>query len=202
MDKKQKSSLNLFLSAFLIVAYVICAYFFERLIGARVDSATLQTLFKISIYIIFGLVLFYATRVGEGKQIVRFSLSALVLLVIPSGYILFCQFFPSLPFSITLTMCGDVVLLAAVILGYGLPYTFTSGFELDTSAVAENGDSAETVKAEEVKKTEAFEDDNSKAAAFEAETEDAEDDTAPTLLSKDDDDDDDSDDEIDSLDDI
>ena len=87
MDKKQKSSLNLFLSAFLIVAYVICAYFFERLIGARVDSATLQTLFKISIYIIFGLVLFYATRVGEGKQIVRFSLSSLVLLVIPSTYI-------------------------------------------------------------------------------------------------------------------
>ena len=152
MDKKQKSSLNLFLSAFLIVAYVICAYFFERLIGARVDSATLQTLFKISIYIIFGLVLFYATRVGEGKQIVRFSLSSLVLLVIPSTYILFCQFFPSLPFSITLTMCGDVVLLAAVILGYGLPYTFTSGFELDTSDEAEHKESAPAADKEETVK--------------------------------------------------
>lgn len=148
MNKKQKSSVNLFFSAFLVVAYVVCAYFFDKLTTARVDSIRTQTLFQLAIYTVFGLILFYATRVGDGKQIVRFSLSALILMVLPSLYVLFCLFFPSaLPFADILTASQNVVILSAIVLGYGLPYTFTSGFELEVEP--------EEVKAVEKKSEEA-----------------------------------------------
>ncbi|MGN0518181.1 MAG: hypothetical protein ACI4II_05610 [Acutalibacteraceae bacterium] len=154
MNKKQKSSVNLFFSAFLVVAYVVCAYFFDKLTTARVDSVRTQTLFQLAIYAVFGLVLFYATRVGDGKQIVRFSLSALILMVIPSLYVICCLFFPSaLPFATTLTASQNVIILSAVVLGYGLPYTFTSGFELEVEPEEAEGaeKKSEEVKSEEVK---------------------------------------------------
>lgn len=155
MNKKQKSSVNLFFSAFLVVAYVVCAYFFDKLTAARIDSDKLQTVFRLAIYVVFGLILFYATRVGDGKQIVRFSLSALILMVIPSIYVLCCVFFPTLPFASYLTVSRNIVILAAIVLGYGLPYTFTSGFELAYDEEepakdihAEESDSSEPVAAD------------------------------------------------------
>ena len=154
MNKKQKSSVNLFFSAFLVVAYVVCAYFFDKLTTARVDSVRTQTLFQLAIYAVFGLVLFYATRVGDGKQIVRFSLSALILMVMPSLYVICCLFFPiALPFAATLTASQNVIILSAVVLGYGIPYTFTSGFELEVEPEeAEKPEKkTEEVKIEEVK---------------------------------------------------
>lgn len=161
MNKKQKSSVNLFFSAFLVVAYVVCAYFFDKLTTARIDSVRTQTLFQLAIYAVFGLVLFYATRVGDGKQIVRFSLSALILMVIPSLYVICCLFFPSaLPFADILTASQNVIILSAVVFGYGLPYTFTSGFELEVEpeeAVAVEKKSEEA-KDEEAEKAEEAED--------------------------------------------
>lgn len=163
MNKKQKSSVNLFFSAFLVVAYVVCAYFFDKLTTARVDSVKTQTLFQLAIYAVFGLVLFYATRVGDGKQIVRFSLSALILMVIPSLYVICCLFFPSaLPFAATLTASQSVIILSAVVLGYGLPYTFTSGFELEVEPEEEK--KSEKVNAEEVESEETEEEPESDIA--------------------------------------
>lgn len=202
MNKKQKSSLNLFFSAFLIVAYVICAYFFGRLIENRVDNATTQNLFNASIYLVFGLVLFYATRVGDGKQIVRFSLSSLVLLVTPSIYVLCCYFFRSLPFARTLTLSQEVINLASVILGYGLPYTFTSGFELEQEDEPEADEIADKEK-EQSDSTEDKSDDT--ASADEIKEEDTLANTSVEDVKREvtvtpDDDGDDADDEIDSLD--
>lgn len=192
MNKKQKSSVNLFFSAFLVVAYVVCAYFFDKLTAARIDSDELQTVFRLAVYVVFGLILFYATRVGDGKQIVRFSLSALILMVVPSIYVLCCVFFQTLPFAEYLLASQNVIILAAVVLGYGLPYTFTSGFELaydeeeEPVKAEDTSDKEESVKVEE-EKTEA---DEAKEEINAAVAE------APTAAE----DTDEKDDEIDSLD--
>lgn len=176
MNKKQKSSVNLFFSAFLVVAYVVCAYFFDKLTTARVDSIRTQTLFQLAIYTVFGLVLFYATRVGDGKQIVRFSLSALILMVLPSLYVLFCLFFPSaLPFADILTASQNVVILSAIVLGYGLPYTFTSGFELEAEP--------EEVKTVE-KKSEEAKDEEKEEQEDKPESDEAEEEATETIESE------------------
>ena len=76
------------------------------------------------------MILFYATRVGDGKQVKRFSLSTLLIMVLPSLYIIIAGITSNLPFSEQLNAHPQMINFAAVALGYGIPYTFLSGFEL------------------------------------------------------------------------
>ena len=55
-DKKE--TVNLFFSAFLILAFIVCAHFFTQF-TANLD-ATLGTVINICIYAVFGLLVFYA----------------------------------------------------------------------------------------------------------------------------------------------
>lgn len=130
MKKPTKRDIvNLFFSSFLVIGYVICAYFFSTLMGNMVDPVTSGAV-NLAIFAVFGLLLFYATRVGDGKQVRRFSIPTLILVDLPAIYILVAYFAMGLPFHTELAANTSIVLLAAVALGYAIPYTFLSGYEL------------------------------------------------------------------------
>ncbi|MEE1106106.1 MAG: hypothetical protein UH083_09120, partial [Ruminococcus sp.] len=75
----KKEHLNLLLSAFLILAFIVCANFFAGFTSSM-PTMTAQ-LINIAVYAVFGLLLFYATRVGDGKAVFRFSPLTLLILV-------------------------------------------------------------------------------------------------------------------------
>ncbi len=130
--KKKKDISGLIFSAFLVIAFVICSYFFTGLINsATAIDETVRSLLVSLVFVVFGLVLFYATRVGDGKQIKRFSLAALILLDLPALYIILASVARGIPFPFDIEECTEMVRIAAVALGYGIPYTFLSGYELD-----------------------------------------------------------------------
>ena len=129
-DKKE--TVNLFFSAFLILAFIVCAHFFTQF-TANLD-ATLGAVINICVYAVFGLLVFYATRVGDGKPVKRFSAVTLIVMVLPSLYIIIASVAKFMPLNNIFAGNGGTVsvitALAAVALGYGIPYTFFSGFEL------------------------------------------------------------------------
>ena len=92
------------------------------------------TLIQLAILLVFGLLLFYATRVGEGKQVKRFSLPVLLLVDLPCLYIILAALLKGLPLHDQLAPVDGafpvILILAVVALGYGIPYTFLSGYEL------------------------------------------------------------------------
>ena len=143
MKKRTKEAANMFFSAFLVFAYVICSYFILQL-SSSLTNTTAYSIVTIAVVVVFGVLLFYATRVGDGKQIVRFSPSVLILIVLPSLYAISAFFAVGLPLHEKMIQNSIVLYFAAVALGYGLPYTFLSGFE--------------TVAAEDVYFPEHFED--------------------------------------------
>ena len=124
---KKKNTINLILSAFLVIAFIVCTYFFSTLN----QTTTVQNVINALVTVVFGLILFYATRVGDGKPVKRFSVATLIIMVLPSLYILLTSLAPSLPLGDTLGNSSIVVYLAGVALGYGIPYTFLSGFEVE-----------------------------------------------------------------------
>ena len=129
MKKKNsaRDNLNLFFSAFLLVAYIVCAYFFMNF--AATLGGVAQAIVVALIFVVFGLLLFYATRVGDGKSVVRFSVITLVLLDLPALYAILASIFTVLPLSQFITANPVIAYMAAVAFGYGIPYTFLSGFE-------------------------------------------------------------------------
>jgi len=126
-SEKTNTTVNLFFSAFLIIAFVICSYFFsafaENLGGAG-------SLIRSIVFIVFGSLIFYATRVGDGKSVRRFSIVTLLVLDIPALLILLAGLVSGMPLHDQLISNYAVLPAAATALGYGLPYTFLSGFEL------------------------------------------------------------------------
>lgn len=139
-DKRE--TINLFFSAFLIIAFIVCAHFFTQFTSTL--DATVGSIVSIALYVVFGLLLFYATRVGDGKAIKRFSIVTLIVLVIPSLYIIIAAIAPGLPlhdiFAAKNGGLNVIVTLACVALGYGVPYTFLSGFEVEGSDVVEENE--------------------------------------------------------------
>ncbi len=136
MDKntaKKREKVNLFFSAFLIIGYVICAFFLNNLMTDFTESFA-RLAVNICTFTIFGLLLFYATRVGEGKQVKRFNVFSLIFIVIPALYIVLATMISGLPLhNDLLTLDGNmgtIAVLSCVALGYGIPYTFLAGFEL------------------------------------------------------------------------
>lgn len=125
---KKKWDANQLLSAFLVIAYIVCMFFLEQVIST-LENSTLRLTLIVLMCVVFGLLLFYATRVGDGKQIMRFSLSVLILMVLPGLYIVLCTFIPAMPLASQLMQSSIVPILGFVMLGYGIPYTFTSGYE-------------------------------------------------------------------------
>lgn len=137
-DKRE--TVNLFFSAFLIIAFIVCAHFFTQF-TSNLD-ATLATVINVAIYAIFGLLIFYATRVGDGKPVKRFSPVTLIVMVLPSLYIIIASVAKFMPLSDIFASQNPgtvsvITALAAVALGYGLPYTFLSGFEMEPETVTE-----------------------------------------------------------------
>ena len=134
MKNSKGNKLNIVFSAFLIIGYIICTYFFSSL--AATVGSTLGTLIQILVLFVFGLLLFYATRVGEGKQVKRFSLAVLLLVDLPALLIILFATIPGAPLHDFLApaagsaMPSIIMTLACVALGYGIPYTFVSGYEL------------------------------------------------------------------------
>lgn len=135
----KKSTINLILSAFLVTAFVVCTYFFST-IGLTGNA---QKICNILITVVFGLVLFYATRVGEGRAVFRFSLPTLLILDLPVIYILLTGLASGLPLAEYLGGSEMVLVLAGVSLGYGIPYTFLSGFELQEEEADEEEEDTE-----------------------------------------------------------
>lgn len=132
-DKKEH--INLFFSAFLIIAFIVCANFFAKF----TENMDLMTgrLITAAVYAVFGILLFYATRVGDGKAILRFSPLTLIVMVLPTLLIILATLFEGMPLHKTfapdgVTGLSVVTSLAAIAFGYGLPYSFVSGFELKT----------------------------------------------------------------------
>lgn len=128
-DKRETA--NLFFSAFLIIAFIVCAHFFTDFTKSL--PSVLGSVITILIYAIFGLLLFYATRVGDGKSVKRFSVTTLIVLVLPTLYIMVASVASGMPLhSFFVTAAGDtgaIAILAAIAFGYGVPYTFLSGYE-------------------------------------------------------------------------
>ena len=140
-DKKEH--INLFFSAFLIIAFIVCANFFSKF----TENMDLMTgrLISAAVYAVFGILLFYATRVGDGKAIMRFSPLTLIVLVLPTLLIILATLFEGMPLHKTfapdgVTGLSVVTSLAAVAFGYGLPYSFCSGFELETDDAAKKAE--------------------------------------------------------------
>ncbi len=138
----KRDTINLFFSAFLIIAFIVCAHFFSQYASAL--SQPLGSIIPILVYAVFGLLVFYATRVGDGKAVKRFSLVTLIVMVLPSLYIIVASLAPGLPlYDVFSNANGSglsvIVTLASIALGYGIPYSFLSGFEVaDDEAVEEN----------------------------------------------------------------
>ena len=199
----KSNKINIIFSSFLVIGYIICTYFFSSI--ASQSAGTWGSLIQILIMVVFGLLLFYATRVGEGKQVKRFSLAVLLLIDIPALYIILAALIPALPLhnliapqNPTMAMMGVstssgpsiILMLACVALGYGIPYTFFSGYEMkeegeeveekaEEAPVLEGGlaeELAETEKDAEAKADEAVEEasENAEEAAKEAVEETAE----------------------------
>lgn len=145
MKKPDKREIiNLFFSAFLIIAFIICAHFFSQFTSTL--KPMVGSIISIVVFAVFGLLLFYATRVGDGKPVKRFSVATLVVLVVPSLYIIIASLAKGLlfhdVFASTTGGLSVIVILASVALGYGIPYTFFSGFEMiDENAVVETDES-------------------------------------------------------------
>ena len=137
----KRDTINLFFSAFLIIAFIVCAHFFSQYASAL--SQPLGSIIPILVYAVFGLLMFYATRVGDGKAVKRFSLVTLIVMVLPSLYIIVASIAPGLPlYDVFSNANGSglsvIVTLASIALGYGIPYSFLSGFEVaDDEAVEE-----------------------------------------------------------------
>ena len=147
---------NLLFSAFLITAFIVCAYFLVGMISeTNADDVIKRSIYISGLFTLFGLLLFYATRVGDGKQVWRFSPSTLIIMVIPAAYILFAFVMAGLPFHKELVSRPEVLYLAGMSLGYGVPYTILSGYELDTSendkdaSDEKDGDKADTEENED-----------------------------------------------------
>lgn len=138
-DKREH--INLFFSAFLILAFIICANFFSNF-TSTMDN-TMAQLIYVAVYAVFGLLLFYATRVGDGKAVKRFSPLTLIVLVLPALLIIVASIASFMPLHDVLAadkLTGKlsiITTLAAVALGYGIPYSFFSGFELAPDKTAE-----------------------------------------------------------------
>lgn len=129
----KRDTVNLFFSAFLIIAFIVCAHFFSQYASAL--SQPLGSIIPILVYAVFGLLVFYATRVGDGKAVKRFSLVTLIVMVLPSLYIIVASLAPGLPLNSVFANANGsglsvIVTLASIALGYGIPYSFLSGFEL------------------------------------------------------------------------
>ncbi len=134
MNNKKTDIFNLLFSAFLVTAFMICSYFFTGIINdSFADNITMKQLCTAIVFVLFGLMLFYATRVGDGKQKWRFSPSTLIVMVIPALYIIIASVSPGLPYHEQITSRSELLYIAGVVLGYGIPYTFLSGYELNTS---------------------------------------------------------------------
>ena len=128
----KRDTVNLFFSAFLIIAFIVCAHFFSQYASAL--SQPLGSIIPILVYAVFGLLVFYATRVGDGKAVKRFSLVTLIVMVLPSLYIIVASLAPGLPLNSVFANANGsglsvIVTLASIALGYGIPYSFLSGFE-------------------------------------------------------------------------
>ncbi len=163
---------NLFFSAFLIFAYVVCTYFIETFVST-ITSASTRALIELMVFVLFGLFLFYATRVGDGKPVFRFSLSSLVLIVLPGLYAVLATCIDTLPLhNLLIEATGEnMVKLAAVALGYAIPFTFISGFEIATDEADETNEPSEKIASESKDEAAAEEkaDDNKVNYAAEAE---------------------------------
>lgn len=143
-DPNSKANkINIIFSSFLVIGYIICTYFFSSI--ANQIIGVWGSLLQILIMTLFGLLLFYATRVGEGKQIRRFSLAVLLLIDVPALYLILASLVKALPLHnfvapetslISLTGAAAssgpsvILMMACVALGYGIPYTFFAGYEL------------------------------------------------------------------------
>ena len=128
MKKNKKDSINLFFSAFLIIAFIVCTYFFSSFAEAA-NMEKVKPLIYACVFAVFGLLVFYATRVGEGKAVKRFSVVTLIVLDIPALYIVLAGLVSGLPLHEQISSASIMYFLAAAALGYGVPYTFLSGFE-------------------------------------------------------------------------
>ncbi len=128
MNKSGREKLNLFFSSFLVIGYIVCTYFFMSL-TTRV-SESVANLIQVVVFILFGLIVFYATRVGEGIPVKRFSPIVLCILDVPALFIIIATLAPAFPLHQALSTQPIVMTFACVALGYGIPYTFLSGFEL------------------------------------------------------------------------
>ncbi len=164
MKKRKKDAANMFFSAFLVFAYVVCSYFLLQFITTLTSQTLIESL-VVLIVAVFGLLLFYATRVGDGKQVLRFSPSVLILIVLPAIYVICAYFAVGLPLHTQIANNTTLIYLAAFALGYGIPYTFTSGFELvsaedvfypkdDEEPVKETEEAVESEETEETEEPE------------------------------------------------
>ena len=132
---KNRNKVNQVFSAFLVIGYVICAYFFSTL--ANQVSGVGGSLIQVLLLVVFGLLLFYATRVGEGRQVKRFSLAVLLLIDVPALFIILAGIIKGFPFHSAIaaaqgvTAPSIIMTLACIALGYGIPYTFFSGYEIE-----------------------------------------------------------------------
>ena len=137
MKKRKKSRneiSNLIFSAFLVTAFVVCSSFFMGMIDDRFSQdPAMRSLLMAVIFALFGGLLFYATRVGDGKQVFRFSPATLILMVLPALYVVIAATVGGLPFHEQLSANREIAYIAGAAFGYGLPYTFLSGYELDRS---------------------------------------------------------------------
>ncbi len=130
----KRETLNLILSAFLILGYMVCSYFFLTMAAT---APQLEPYIQVLVFCVFGLVIFYATRIGDGKQVKRFSLATLIVLDLPALYAILAAFLPNMPLHTFIANLGGtsalkyspLLILACIALGYGIPYTFLSGYE-------------------------------------------------------------------------
>ena len=133
--------MNLLFSAFLVTAFMVCASFFTGMIhDSFAQNFTAHTLLLSLIFLLFGLLLFYATRVGDGKAVKRFSPLTLIVLVLPTLYIIIASIATFMPLHDVFVENNSFTIvpyLASVAFGYGIPYTFFSGFEQEAEEAAD-----------------------------------------------------------------
>ncbi len=165
-------------STFLLVLYVVLT---GVVYTWAMDLATKGTLsyeftyyIDFALYIGMGLVLFFATRTGDGKTIYRVNWFSIAFILVPVVFLLvnivLCVSFANQSefvlgvVSLAFDKYARTLYLVLILFGYAIPYSFISGFEKkvetpaaipeETEAAAAAENTEEALQAEETVETE------------------------------------------------
>lgn len=126
-------------STVLLILYILLTGVIIKWAGDMTAQASmsgeLQLYINFALFVGMGMVLFFATRTGEGKTVYRVNWFSLALILLPLVALVIVMVLV-VSFAVDIALINTIFMqymssfyLALVLLGYCIPYSFISGFE-------------------------------------------------------------------------